>query len=87
MFIHAWRKSNVCFASVKIDRILCKENIDEDTARDDMDLPFYNFDIIACATNNFSIDNKLGEGGFGEVYKVTYRKTNAKGGNEVLLVF
>lgn len=31
------------------------------------------FDLhtIRTATNNFAIDNKLGEGGFGEVYKVT----------------
>lgn len=30
----------------------------------------FDFDTIAAATNNFSGDNKLGEGGFGEVYKV-----------------
>jgi hypothetical protein len=31
------------------------------------------FDLssIEAATNNFSPDNKLGEGGFGEVYKVS----------------
>ncbi|KAI3885945.1 hypothetical protein MKW92_007784 [Papaver armeniacum] len=29
-----------------------------------------NFNIISAATNNFSEDNKLGEGGFGPVYKV-----------------
>ncbi|KAL5720511.1 hypothetical protein ACHQM5_013177 [Ranunculus cassubicifolius] len=33
------------------------------------DLEFYNFDIIKKATNNFSTENKLGEGGFGSVYK------------------
>jgi len=32
------------------------------------------FDIstIRTATNHFSADNKLGEGGFGEVYKVRF---------------
>jgi hypothetical protein len=32
------------------------------------------FDLatIEAATNNFSDDNKLGEGGFGAVYKVNY---------------
>ena len=35
------------------------------------DLPFFDLNTIAAATNNFSIDNKLGEGGFGSVYKVT----------------
>ncbi|KAL5579231.1 hypothetical protein UlMin_011673 [Ulmus minor] len=33
------------------------------------DLPFFDLNTIAAATNNFSIDNKLGEGGFGSVYK------------------
>lgn len=31
----------------------------------------YNFDSILIATNNFSSSNKLGEGGFGPVYKVS----------------
>ncbi|KAL6207000.1 hypothetical protein ACLB2K_024245 [Fragaria x ananassa] len=33
------------------------------------ELLVFNFDIISIATNNFSIKNKLGEGGFGPVYK------------------
>ncbi|KAK3000458.1 hypothetical protein RJ639_021059, partial [Escallonia herrerae] len=36
------------------------------------DLPFYSLGIIAAATENFSIANKLGEGGFGLVY-VTFK--------------
>jgi hypothetical protein len=32
----------------------------------------FNFATIEAATNNFSNDNKLGEGGFGAVYKVNY---------------
>jgi len=31
----------------------------------------FDFRTIRVATDNFSIDNKLGEGGFGSVYKVT----------------
>ncbi|KAK1391222.1 hypothetical protein POM88_010278 [Heracleum sosnowskyi] len=34
------------------------------------DLPFFEFKTLANATNNFSFDCKLGEGGFGPVYKV-----------------
>lgn len=30
----------------------------------------FNFSTIQAATNNFTHENKLGEGGFGEVYKV-----------------
>ncbi|KAB2601104.1 G-type lectin S-receptor-like serine/threonine-protein kinase [Pyrus ussuriensis x Pyrus communis] len=36
---------------------------------DPSELYIYNFDSILIATNNFSITNKLGEGGFGPVYK------------------
>ncbi|PKI73771.1 hypothetical protein CRG98_005842 [Punica granatum] len=33
------------------------------------DLPFFDLNTIATATNNFSFINKLGPGGFGSVYK------------------
>lgn len=36
------------------------------------ELPIYAFDVIAKATNNFSVYNKLGQGGFGPVYKVIF---------------
>ena len=39
--------------------------------REDQELPFFNLATIVIATNNFSSNNKLGEGGFGPVYKVT----------------
>ena len=38
----------------------------------DLELPLFDLSSIASATNNFSINNKLGEGGFGPVYKVIY---------------
>lgn len=41
---------------------LTKEHIHE--------LPLLSFSSIADATDNFSLANKLGEGGFGPVYKV-----------------
>ncbi|XP_034212826.1 G-type lectin S-receptor-like serine/threonine-protein kinase At4g27290 [Prunus dulcis] len=37
--------------------------------KEDLELPLFDFDTIAAATNNFSYTNKLGEGGFGPVYK------------------
>ncbi|CAN1222388.1 G-type lectin S-receptor-like serine/threonine-protein kinase RKS1 [Linum grandiflorum] len=49
----------------------------ENSKHGDSDLPFFHLSEIAAATNNFSEDNKLGEGGFGSVYKGTYK------GNEI----
>jgi hypothetical protein len=43
---------------------------DNKDLKEELELPFFNFDELACATNNFSVSNKLGEGGFGLVYKV-----------------
>jgi hypothetical protein len=39
--------------------------------KEDMDLPIVDLSNIVKATDNFSCGNKLGEGGFGPVYKVT----------------
>ena len=38
--------------------------------KEDLELPFLDLSTIADATDNFAINNKLGEGGFGPVYKV-----------------
>ncbi|KAI6675916.1 hypothetical protein NL676_036712 [Syzygium grande] len=37
--------------------------------KEDLELPVFDLGTIAIATNNFSEENKLGEGGFGPVYK------------------
>nr|KYP55939.1 Putative serine/threonine-protein kinase receptor [Cajanus cajan] len=39
--------------------------------KEDVELPTFNLSVLANATENFSIRNKLGEGGFGPVYKGT----------------
>ena len=36
-----------------------------------LELPLFELATLLNATNNFSSDNKLGEGGFGPVYKVS----------------
>ncbi|KAM6596086.1 hypothetical protein CsatA_006610 [Cannabis sativa] len=43
-----------------------------------MELPLFYINTIRTATNNFSDDNKLGQGGFGPVYKGTL-----EGGTEI----
>ncbi|XWS51979.1 hypothetical protein CRYUN_Cryun11dG0028200 [Craigia yunnanensis] len=37
--------------------------------KEDLELPSFDLATIVCATDNFSTENKLGEGGFGSVYK------------------
>ncbi len=36
------------------------------------ELQIFSFESISVATSDFSTQNKLGEGGFGPVYKVSY---------------
>ncbi|KAI6690443.1 hypothetical protein NL676_027271 [Syzygium grande] len=40
-----------------------------ESQKEDLELPLFDLSTVAIATNNFSTDNKLGEGGFGPVYK------------------
>ena len=37
---------------------------------DDMDLLVFDLSTIAKTTSNFTVKNKIGEGGFGLVYRV-----------------
>ncbi|KAL9383217.1 hypothetical protein Peur_023540 [Populus x canadensis] len=46
-------------------------NLQHKRNKEDLDLPLFDFGAMARATNNFSVNNKLGEGGFGPVYKGT----------------
>ncbi|XP_028114256.1 G-type lectin S-receptor-like serine/threonine-protein kinase At4g27290 [Camellia sinensis] len=39
------------------------------TKNEDIEVPLFDLATIASATDNFAINNKLGEGGFGPVYK------------------
>ncbi|KAJ9697296.1 hypothetical protein PVL29_009197 [Vitis rotundifolia] len=45
------------------------KDVEHDGTRGAHDLKLFSFDSIVAATNNFSSENKLGEGGFGPVYK------------------
>lgn len=55
-----------------------EEKIDK-CHEEDLELPFFDFATIGRATNDFSSDNRLGEGGFGPVYRVNkYINRHAK---------
>ncbi|PHU11210.1 hypothetical protein BC332_18140 [Capsicum chinense] len=49
-------------------KVLMNENSDEA-----IDVPYFPLETILAATNNFSTANKLGQGGFGPVYKGTFQ--------------
>ncbi|XP_052201076.1 LOW QUALITY PROTEIN: receptor-like serine/threonine-protein kinase SD1-8 [Diospyros lotus] len=49
--------------------IASKGEYSNESASDELELPLFDLDIIAMATNNFSDESQLGEGGFGIVYK------------------
>ena len=51
---------------------IAHEQIDEERlATEDRQIVTFNMETMVAATDNFHNDNKLGEGGFGPVYKVT----------------
>ncbi|KHN31165.1 G-type lectin S-receptor-like serine/threonine-protein kinase [Glycine soja] len=43
----------------------------EENVKEDLELPLVDLAVIFKATDGFSINNKLGEGGFGTVYMGT----------------
>ncbi|KAE8689722.1 G-type lectin S-receptor-like serine/threonine-protein kinase [Hibiscus syriacus] len=61
------RNNEDMFSLATFEDSLGVKEIDE--TRRNGDLPFFHLSTIASATSNFSSDNKLGQGGFGPVYK------------------
>ncbi|KAK8349422.1 hypothetical protein V6Z12_A06G140000 [Gossypium hirsutum] len=61
------RKRKNIFSFTSFKDSLGEKEIDE--SRRNGDLPYFDLGTIAATTNNFSSDNKLGQGGFGPVYK------------------
>ncbi|KAM3714653.1 hypothetical protein ACB098_01G353600 [Castanea mollissima] len=51
--------------------IRCQNDYNNEDWKEDMELPIFDLITISNATNNFASSNKLGEGGFGSVYKGT----------------
>ncbi|KAG6651680.1 hypothetical protein CIPAW_06G129500 [Carya illinoinensis] len=61
---------------------------DNDTKRGkkDVELPLFSYESVSAATDNFSTANKLGEGGFGPVYKIQLRNKCWIGGHAFTLL-
>ncbi|KAB1199622.1 G-type lectin S-receptor-like serine/threonine-protein kinase RKS1 [Morella rubra] len=58
---------NVDSSSTYFEESTSRQELDGSTGNSD--LPFFDISTIAAATDHFSVANKLGEGGFGSVYK------------------
>ncbi|KAI3997353.1 hypothetical protein MKX01_003156 [Papaver californicum] len=57
----------IIWKTKKMDRLLS----DDERRKEDLDLPLFDLITVETATNNFSHTNKIGEGGYGPVYKGT----------------
>ncbi|KAK9041636.1 hypothetical protein V6N11_016727 [Hibiscus sabdariffa] len=66
-----YRRRNTCRIIPRLLNFLNVNNSHVRSLEEDLDIPTFSIATIASATGNFSIENKLGEGGFGSVYKVT----------------
>ncbi|XP_030513640.1 G-type lectin S-receptor-like serine/threonine-protein kinase At4g27290 isoform X2 [Rhodamnia argentea] len=62
--IRRWRKK---LKEVKIDEE--KKEPKNESSEEDLELPTFDLSTISDATDNFSLNQKIGEGGFGPVYK------------------
>ncbi|PNY16102.1 G-type lectin S-receptor-like serine/threonine-protein kinase, partial [Trifolium pratense] len=64
-----YRQKSSTYVKDKSDFSIKEDHQNSGMQVDDGDLPVFNLSTIAKATNNFTISNKIGEGGFGPVYK------------------
>uniref|UniRef100_A0A2N9H8X3 Uncharacterized protein n=1 Tax=Fagus sylvatica TaxID=28930 RepID=A0A2N9H8X3_FAGSY len=53
---------------------------------EDMELPLFDLSTIARATDDFSLNNKLGEGGCGPVYKVNWQYVGTVNSKEIVVI-
>jgi hypothetical protein len=49
---------------------MCYSQCDTELAKQDVKPTIYSYNELRVATRDFNLENKLGEGGFGVVYKV-----------------
>lgn len=61
---------SLCADAEETTGVTCSEIVEQESLARSLDPLQFDFGVIRAATTNFSIENKLGEGGFGPVYKV-----------------
>ena len=61
-----------CGCALKVASKLFSHLTDQESKKENLELPLFDLPTIATATNNFSNTNMIGAGGFGYVYKVIY---------------
>lgn len=59
----------ISFVTAQLENMIYIESAG--AGEDDQDVTLFNISAISAATNNFSPDNQIGQGGFGPVYQVT----------------
>ncbi|RVW76186.1 Receptor-like serine/threonine-protein kinase SD1-8 [Vitis vinifera] len=55
----------------------------EEDQGEDLELPLFDLEVISGATNRFSFEKKIGQGGFGPVYKVLLHRRELRTGQEI----
>ncbi|KAI3721392.1 hypothetical protein L2E82_32402 [Cichorium intybus] len=65
----AWRKKKISHERRQVSMQAPVENYTNESRNKDTELSAFSLSTIAKSTNDFSLNNKLGEGGFGPVYK------------------
>ncbi|XP_019152573.1 PREDICTED: G-type lectin S-receptor-like serine/threonine-protein kinase At4g27290 isoform X2 [Ipomoea nil] len=59
----------IVLAGVSLFLYICKSKRKDQKLKEEFELPVFDWSTVSRATNNFSEMNKLGQGGFGAVYK------------------
>ncbi|KAL8241145.1 hypothetical protein R6Q59_014500 [Mikania micrantha] len=59
LMLYSWRRKKKSYNKSLVNKY----------QKHDSDLPFFSLNEVVKATSNFSVSNKLGQGGFGAVYK------------------
>ncbi|KAG9454350.1 hypothetical protein H6P81_007254 [Aristolochia fimbriata] len=69
--VYSWRRRKIKRKEIESCRELLSSSIELEENGKCPELPLFDLSTLMTATNNFSLESKLGEGGFGSVYKGT----------------